>query len=146
MIVVYSVSSGEVCNANIGSIDRASLDLCQCTMHAYACMNGHVNNIPTMQFSLDFPEKLCQNLIRYHWLSVSGNSKIEHCGGILINMPYRELYRNVFQESVRYRNIPKSWHKGRYMYIRFMICIAENWESRISDLRNMNPSVAFLLT
>ena len=42
----------------------------------------HANNIPT----LEFPEILSKKLIRYHWLSVSGNSKIKHCG-ILINMP-----------------------------------------------------------
>ena len=40
-----------------------------------------------MQFSLEFPEVLSQNPICYHWLSVSGNSKIMHCG-ILINTPY----------------------------------------------------------
>ena len=27
---------------------------------------GHVNNITTMQFSLEFPETLSQNLICYH--------------------------------------------------------------------------------
>ena len=48
---------------------------------------GHVNNIPTMQFSLEFPEILSQNLICYHWLSVSEISKIKHCG-ILIYIPY----------------------------------------------------------
>ena len=48
---------------------------------------GHVSNIPTTQFSLEFWEILNQNLICYHWLSVSGISKIMHCG-ILINMPY----------------------------------------------------------
>ena len=51
-----------------------------------------------MQFSLEFPEVLSQNLICYHWLSVSGNSKIMYCG-ILINTPYyldAELFRNLY--------------------------------------------------
>ena len=48
---------------------------------------GHVNNTTTMQFFTGFPEILSQNLIRYHWLRVSGISKIMHCG-LLINMPY----------------------------------------------------------
>ena len=48
---------------------------------------GHVNNIRTMQFLLEFPEILSQNLICPHWLSVSGNSEIMYCGK-LINMPY----------------------------------------------------------
>ena len=43
---------------------------------------------PQCNFSLKFPEILSQNLIRYRWLSVSGNFKIMDCG-ILINMPYR---------------------------------------------------------
>ena len=38
-------------------------------------------------FSLEFPETLSQNHICYHWLSVSGISKIMH-RGILIIMPY----------------------------------------------------------
>ena len=46
-----------------------------------------VNNIPTMHFLLEFSEILSQNHICYHSLSVSGISKIMHCG-ILINMPY----------------------------------------------------------
>ena len=42
---------------------------------------------PQRTFSLEFPEILSQNFTCYHWLSVSGNSKIVHCG-ILINMLY----------------------------------------------------------
>ena len=38
-------------------------------------------------FGLEFPEIPSQNLICYHWPSVSGNSKLLHCG-ILINMPF----------------------------------------------------------
>ena len=47
---------------------------------------GHVNNIPPVQFSLEFRETFSQNHICYHLLCVSGISKIMHCG-ILINMP-----------------------------------------------------------
>ena len=39
-----------------------------------------------MQFLMGFPEILSRNRTCYHSLSVSGNSKILHCG-ILINMP-----------------------------------------------------------
>ena len=47
------------------------------------------NNIPTMQFSLEFSEIHRQIHIKcYYWLSVSGNSATMHYG-ILINMPYR---------------------------------------------------------
>ena len=46
-----------------------------------------LTTFPQCNFSpLVFPEILSQNLICYHWLSVSGNSKILHCG-IVINMP-----------------------------------------------------------
>ena len=50
---------------------------------------GHVNNIPTVHFSLEFPEILDQNLIgkAIDWLSLSGISITVHCG-ILINIPY----------------------------------------------------------
>ena len=54
----------------------------------HRCIVRHVNSIPTMQFSLEFPEILSQNLICYHWLSMSGNSKIMHYG-LHINMPNR---------------------------------------------------------
>ena len=50
---------------------------------------GHVNIIPTMQFSLEFPEIFTQNDICRHRLSVSGISKIMHCA-ILRSMPYYE--------------------------------------------------------
>ena len=46
-----------------------------------------LTTFPQFDSSLEIPELLSQNLICYHWLSVSGNSKIMHCG-ILINMPY----------------------------------------------------------
>ena len=43
---------------------------------------------PQCKFSLEFPEISSQDLMLcYHWLSVSGNSEILHCG-ILIDMPY----------------------------------------------------------
>ena len=48
-----------------------------------------LTTFPQCNFSLEFSEILSQNHIRYHWLSVSGNSKIMHCG-ILINMPHSE--------------------------------------------------------
>ena len=44
---------------------------------------------PQCNLLLDFPEILSWNLIWHHWLSVSGNSKIMHCG-ILIDMSYWE--------------------------------------------------------
>ena len=46
-----------------------------------------LTTFPQCNFSLEFLEILSQNHIRYHWLSVSGNSKIKHCG-IVINMPF----------------------------------------------------------
>ena len=57
----------------------------------YHCSNSYpsfqFNNIPTRQFTLEYPEILHTLYhICYHWLSVSGISKIMHCG-ILLNMP-----------------------------------------------------------
>ena len=46
-----------------------------------------LNNIPIMQFRSGIPRNTQSKHICYHWLSVSGVSKIMHCG-ILINMPY----------------------------------------------------------
>ena len=45
-----------------------------------------LTTFPQCSFSLEFPEILCQILIGYQWVSVSGNSKTMHCG-ILINIP-----------------------------------------------------------
>ena len=45
---------------------------------------------PQCNLSLEFPEIHSQNLLCYHWLSVSGSSKIMHCG-ILFNMPYSSV-------------------------------------------------------
>ena len=42
---------------------------------------------PQCNFSLEYPEILSQSYSYYHWLNVSGISKIMHCG-ILNNMPY----------------------------------------------------------
>ena len=60
---------------------------------------GHVNEYPTMQFSLEFPEILSQNCICYHLLSVSEIFKIVHCG-ILINLPY---YLEYYKINVSYQ-------------------------------------------
>ena len=46
-----------------------------------------LTTFPLCNFSLEFPKILSQNLRCYHWLRVSGNSKIMHCG-MLFNMPY----------------------------------------------------------
>ena len=50
-----------------------------------------LTSFPQCNFPLEFPEILnteySQNLIRYHGLSLSGITKIIHCG-ILINIPY----------------------------------------------------------
>ena len=46
-----------------------------------------LKTFPQCNFQLEFPERLSQNLICCHWLSLSGNSKTMHCG-ILINMTY----------------------------------------------------------
>ena len=62
-------------------------------------------NIPTMQFSMEFPKILSQNLIGYHRLSVSGNSKIIHCG-----MPYSmnlTTFSDVSKLKCMYISIPQ---------------------------------------
>ena len=46
-----------------------------------------LTTIPQCNFSLEFLEILSQNYICYHSLSVSGISKIMHCG-TLLNIPY----------------------------------------------------------
>ena len=58
-----------------------------------------VNNIATQcNLSLEVPEILSQNHIYFHWLSVSGNSNILHCG-ILIYIPYSLNWQHV-NESI----------------------------------------------
>ena len=52
-----------------------------------SCVCGHVSTFPQCNCSLEFSEVLSQNRVWYHWLSVSGISKIVRCG-ILINMSY----------------------------------------------------------
>ena len=47
----------------------------------------HVNNIPTIHFTLEFSEILSQNPTCYDWPSVCGNSIIMHCG-ILIKVSW----------------------------------------------------------
>ena len=79
-------------------IESASLikHLCQMLMSVYdvwavdvvvVMLCGMLKTFPQCTFSLEFPEILRQNLLCYHWLSMSGNSKMMHCG-ILINTPY----------------------------------------------------------
>ena len=51
-----------------------------------------LTTFPQRNFSLELPEILSKNHICYHWLSVSGISKIMYCG-ILINMPYYHWVR-----------------------------------------------------
>ena len=51
---------------------------------------GMITTFPQCNFSLEFSEILGQNLICYHWLSVSGNNELIHCG-ILIDMSYSDL-------------------------------------------------------
>ena len=46
-----------------------------------------LTTFPQCKFSPELPEILSQNRKCYNWLSVSGISKIMHCG-LLINMPY----------------------------------------------------------
>ena len=55
---------------------------------------GMLTTYSQCKFSIEFLEKLGQNCICNYRLSVSGNSKIMHCG-ILINTPYcfyKEMY------------------------------------------------------
>ena len=64
---------------------------CCCTWRkrdVHSAIVGHVNNIPTMQFLTEISKNTQSKLyLCYHWLSVSGISKIMYCG-ILINMPF----------------------------------------------------------
>ena len=57
-----------------------------------------LTTFPQCNCSLEFPEILSQNHIRYHWLSVSGISKIMHCG-ILISIPYWIVWIFVFFQN-----------------------------------------------
>ena len=64
---------------------------------------GMITAFQQCNFSLEFPEILSQNHTCYHWLSVSGISKIMHCG-ILINMPYSILITEVCAVSYKKHN------------------------------------------
>ena len=56
--------------------------------------SGMCTTFPQCIFPLGFLEILSQNHICYHCMSVSGNSKIMHCG-ILINTPYTALHTDL---------------------------------------------------
>ena len=62
-----------------------------CQPHVWPlCLSpvGNVNNIPTMKFFTGISKNThSQKLLCYHWLGVSGISRVMHCG-ILINVPY----------------------------------------------------------
>ena len=47
----------------------------------------YVNNIPTMQFSTGISRNTLSNYTCYHWLSVSGISKIMHCVILSLTCP-----------------------------------------------------------
>ena len=59
----------------------------------WGCIDKYsmLTTFPRMQCSLEFPEIVGQNNICYYGRSVSGISKVMHCG-IHINMPYCEWY------------------------------------------------------
>ena len=65
--------------ASIYSVDRGLL--------LSAAILGMLTTYPQCNFSLEFPKILRQNYTCCNWLSVSGISKIKHCG-ILIIIPY----------------------------------------------------------
>ena len=64
---------------------------------------GHVNNIPTKQFSLEFPEISSQNLISDHWLSLCRNAEIKHSGMLTIyQMVASSLQKETFRDEYSY--------------------------------------------
>ena len=69
------------------------------------CKWGLLTTFPQCDFWLEFPGILSQNLICYHWLSVTGNSKIIHCG-ILINIPLWFSQLNMSDLSKMPRKFP----------------------------------------
>ena len=56
------------------------------TDHLPYPQRGMLTTYPPCNFSLEFKEIFSQNLLNYHSLSVSGISKIMHCG-IITSMP-----------------------------------------------------------
>ena len=76
-----------------------------------------LTTFPQCSFSLEFPEILSQNptCLCYNRQSVSGISKIMHCG-ILINMPYWQnqsikIFRHVIDKKTEaYCQTQKSLH------------------------------------
>ena len=69
---------------------------------------GMLTTFPQWNFALEFPEILSQNIISYHWRSVSGNSVMMH-NGILINMPF--LILQLFHVNTMLVEIPHTdWH------------------------------------
>ena len=93
-------------------------------------------------FSVEFPEILSQNPICYHWLSVSGNSKIMHCG-ILINVPYQ--FSTNYKKSF-FRLPHFSFSPG---YPTSSCCVRASLSSsrrtRKAD-RSVHPTIAYILS
>ena len=76
-------------------ISHLSLDGCaqefqneMCEGFFFEAQYGVLMNIPQRIISLEFPEILSQNLICYHWLSVSGNSAVMHCGILFYTLAF----------------------------------------------------------
>ena len=79
------------------------------------CVN-RACNIPTMQFFTGISRNIQSKSYCYHWLRVSGNSKIMHCG-ILIDMPYWQTHNFLIfwyrcwkaQQSIDYMSTKRWW-------------------------------------
>ena len=67
-----------------------------------------LTTFPQCNFSLKFPEILSQYHICYHWMCLSGISKIMH-SGILINMPHWAVKHKIIPLILIEKNHHTSW-------------------------------------
>ena len=95
------------------SLKKPSMLFCSQQTTLFTHVIGHANNIPTMQFSLEFPEILSQNFLCSHWLSLSGNSEIMYCG-ILINVPFTRKSRHAVNNLPPNTTAATTCHLSRY--------------------------------
>ena len=104
---------------------------------------GMLTTFPQCNFSLEFQEILSQNNTCYHWLSVSGSSKIMYCG-ILINVPYylawsgcaNQLAGSMEWYSMILKKVSQSYRgfTAFILYDTHVICCCLNSAGKISAI------------
>ena len=114
--------------------------LSQLSCHLYTFIfqaikqKGMLTTFPQCNFSLEFPEIFSENHICYHWLCVSGISKIMHCG-TLINRPYCTFMINEHANCLRYPDDTRN---------NIVLQLSEEWGCLLFDIERINLNIIFI--